>query len=314
MIISETVAELPRPRPAPAGDQLGRAAAAGPERPDGGDLAVADAAGGARDHRGHGVQLPRRRPAGCRRSLWPLRPAKPLLSVRDLRPTSAQDEGTVKAVDGVSFDLYRGRTLGIVGESGCGKSVTARSILRIVDRPGRIVERRDPVPPAARRTARPTRPSTWRSSPPNGREMRAIRGGGDRAHLPGADVLVQPGPHGRQPDRRGDPAPPAGEPAPGAREDDRDAAAGRRVLARAAGRPARLPAERRPAPAGHDRDGAVLPSDPADRGRADHRARRDDPDADPRADAPAAARRRDGDHAHHPRPGRDRRDGRATWR
>jgi peptide/nickel transport system ATP-binding protein len=45
----------------------------------------------------------------------------------------------VKAVDGASFDVYSGKTLGIVGESGCGKSVTARSILRIVDRPGKIV-------------------------------------------------------------------------------------------------------------------------------------------------------------------------------
>jgi peptide/nickel transport system ATP-binding protein len=45
----------------------------------------------------------------------------------------------VKAVDGASFDVYAGKTLGIVGESGCGKSVTARSIMRIVDRPGKIV-------------------------------------------------------------------------------------------------------------------------------------------------------------------------------
>ncbi|HLL50922.1 MAG TPA: ATP-binding cassette domain-containing protein, partial [Thermomicrobiales bacterium] len=45
----------------------------------------------------------------------------------------------VKAVDGASFDVFAGKTLGIVGESGCGKSVTARSIMRIVDRPGRIV-------------------------------------------------------------------------------------------------------------------------------------------------------------------------------
>ncbi len=44
----------------------------------------------------------------------------------------------MRAVDGASFDLEPGRTLGIVGESGCGKSVTARSILRIVERPGRI--------------------------------------------------------------------------------------------------------------------------------------------------------------------------------
>ena len=63
----------------------------------------------------------------------------PLLSVRNLKTYFTQDEGTVRAVDGVSFDLYPGATLGVVGESGCGKSITARSILRIVDRPGRIV-------------------------------------------------------------------------------------------------------------------------------------------------------------------------------
>jgi peptide/nickel transport system ATP-binding protein len=64
---------------------------------------------------------------------------KPLLSVRDLRTSFFQDEGTTLAVDGASFDVQNGKTLGIVGESGCGKSVTAQSILRIVDNPGRIV-------------------------------------------------------------------------------------------------------------------------------------------------------------------------------
>ena len=63
-----------------------------------------------------------------------------LLSVRNLHTYFAQDEGTVKAVDGVTLERGVGATLGIVGESGCGKSVTARSILRIIDRPGRIVE------------------------------------------------------------------------------------------------------------------------------------------------------------------------------
>jgi peptide/nickel transport system ATP-binding protein len=63
----------------------------------------------------------------------------PILSVRDLKTYFFPDEGTVKAVDGASFDVYSRRTLGIVGESGCGKSVTAKSILRIVERPGRIV-------------------------------------------------------------------------------------------------------------------------------------------------------------------------------
>jgi len=63
----------------------------------------------------------------------------PILSVRDLKTYFFQDEGTVKAVDGASFSVYARKTLGIVGESGCGKSVTAKSILRIVERPGRIV-------------------------------------------------------------------------------------------------------------------------------------------------------------------------------
>ena len=63
----------------------------------------------------------------------------PLISVRDLRTYFVSNEGTTRAVDGASFDVHPGKTLGIVGETGCGKSVTARSILRIVERPGRIV-------------------------------------------------------------------------------------------------------------------------------------------------------------------------------
>jgi peptide/nickel transport system ATP-binding protein len=62
-----------------------------------------------------------------------------LLEVRDLRVHFPLDEGTVRAVDGLSYSLRRGRTLGVVGESGCGKTVTAQSILGIVPRPGRIV-------------------------------------------------------------------------------------------------------------------------------------------------------------------------------
>ena len=64
----------------------------------------------------------------------------PLLSIRNLKTYFFQDEGTVRAVDGADFDVFAGQTVGIVGESGCGKSVTARSILRIVDRPGQIVD------------------------------------------------------------------------------------------------------------------------------------------------------------------------------
>ena len=62
-----------------------------------------------------------------------------LLQVRDLNTHFPVRNGVIKAVDGVSFDVERGRTLCVVGESGSGKSVTARSILQIVDEPGRIV-------------------------------------------------------------------------------------------------------------------------------------------------------------------------------
>ncbi len=62
----------------------------------------------------------------------------PLLSVRDLKTYFYMDEGVVKAVDGVSFDVRSGQVFGIVGESGCGKSVTMKAVLRIVEPPGRI--------------------------------------------------------------------------------------------------------------------------------------------------------------------------------
>src|SRR5512145_1341635 len=62
----------------------------------------------------------------------------PLLSVKDLKAYFHLDEGIVKAVDGVTFDVAAGHVLGIVGESGCGKSVTMKAILRILEPPGRI--------------------------------------------------------------------------------------------------------------------------------------------------------------------------------
>jgi peptide/nickel transport system ATP-binding protein len=96
---------------------------------------------------------------------------EPILSVRDLHTHFFADEGVVRAVDGTSFDLYQGRTLGIVGESGCGKSVTARSILRIVERPGRIVSGQILL----RRDAGGSVDLVQLAS--DGAEMRAIRGG-----------------------------------------------------------------------------------------------------------------------------------------
>ncbi|HKO93531.1 MAG TPA: ABC transporter ATP-binding protein [Polyangiaceae bacterium] len=63
----------------------------------------------------------------------------PLLEVNDLRTYFRTEEGEVRAVDGVSFQVARGRTLALVGESGCGKSVTAQSVLRLINPPGKIV-------------------------------------------------------------------------------------------------------------------------------------------------------------------------------
>src|SRR5215467_12749672 len=97
--------------------------------------------------------------------------AEPILSVRDLHTHFFADEGVVRAVDGTSFDLYPGRTLGIVGESGCGKSVTARSILRIVERPGRIVSGEILLRRADSHSVDLVK------LPSDATEMRAIRGG-----------------------------------------------------------------------------------------------------------------------------------------
>src|SRR3989337_3063841 len=64
----------------------------------------------------------------------------PLLQVRDLKTHFFTDDGVVKAVDGISYDVEEGETLGLVGESGCGKSVSALSLLRLIPNPpGRIV-------------------------------------------------------------------------------------------------------------------------------------------------------------------------------
>ena len=64
----------------------------------------------------------------------------PLLEVKDLKTSFPLRQGLVQALDGVSLRIARGKTLGVVGESGCGKSVTAQSILRIVPPPGKITD------------------------------------------------------------------------------------------------------------------------------------------------------------------------------
>ena len=102
--------------------------------------------------------------------------AEPLLSVRNLSTHFPLDEGTVIAVDGASFDLYPSQTLGIVGESGCGKSVTARSILGILDKPGVIVGGEIMFRYGGRNGEREEFRDLTEYDP-DGSEMRAIRGG-----------------------------------------------------------------------------------------------------------------------------------------
>ena len=62
-----------------------------------------------------------------------------LLEIRGLRTHFFTNDGTVKAVDGVSFEIKYGQTLGVVGESGCGKSITAMSAMRLIERPGKTI-------------------------------------------------------------------------------------------------------------------------------------------------------------------------------
>ena len=93
-----------------------------------------------------------------------------VLEVRDLKTHFQLDDGVVKAVDGVSFTVERGTTVGLVGESGCGKSILSHSLLKLVPSPGKVVggeivlHRRDgsAVDVAAMR--------------PNGRDIRSVRG------------------------------------------------------------------------------------------------------------------------------------------
>ncbi len=97
---------------------------------------------------------------------------QPALRVNNLKTYFFTDEGTVKAVDGASFEVRAGKTVGIVGESGCGKSVTALSILRIVQKPGQIVGGEILL-----RAADDGEPVDLTKLDAEGKAIRAIRGG-----------------------------------------------------------------------------------------------------------------------------------------
>jgi len=99
---------------------------------------------------------------------------KTLIGIENLKVNFYLDEGVVEAVNGVSFEIPEGQTLGVVGESGCGKSVTAQAIMRIIPQPGRIIDgriwlqRRSP-------NAAETRVDLVKLDR-DGKEVRAIRG------------------------------------------------------------------------------------------------------------------------------------------
>ena len=101
-----------------------------------------------------------------------------LIEIKDLKTYFTMHEGIVRAVDGADFDIRYGQTLGVVGESGCGKSVTAQSVMRIVPPPGRIVDGEilfhRTVERSGSREATETVDLT--KLDPRGRQIRAIRG------------------------------------------------------------------------------------------------------------------------------------------
>ena len=115
----------------------------------------------------------------------------PLLQIRNLQTHFRTEAGLLKAVDGVSFDVARGKVMGLVGESGSGKSVTGFSIMGLVDPPGRVV---------GGETVR----RGGSDAAGAGEDARAARAA-HRNDLPGSDDDAEPGAAHRHPDDRGDP-------------------------------------------------------------------------------------------------------------
>ena len=104
-----------------------------------------------------------------------------LVEIEDLRVQFDVRNGIVKAVDGVTFDIKRGQTLGVIGESGCGKSITARAILQMIPKPGKIVTGRvmyyRPVKGKDGVTSTVSEVINISQLDPDGSEIRKIRGG-----------------------------------------------------------------------------------------------------------------------------------------
>jgi oligopeptide/dipeptide ABC transporter ATP-binding protein len=105
---------------------------------------------------------------------------KPLLvEIKDLKVEFDVRDGIVKAVDGATFDIRRGQTVGVIGESGCGKSVTARAVMNMVPKPGKIVGGEVLYHRPVRDNGTSQREEIIRTTEldPDGNEIRRIRGG-----------------------------------------------------------------------------------------------------------------------------------------
>ena len=190
----------------------------------------------------------------------------PLIEVRGLKTYFYTEGGAVRAVDGIDFIIELEKTLGIVGESGCGKSVTALSILRLIPSPpGRIeageifLYRNGDVVDLAKLNSR-------------GSQMRSIRGNEiamifqepmtslNAVYTIGNQIMECIRLHQNLSKRAA----------------RRDASSGENPFAWTANRRVPAPTIRRNAPAGDDRYGAILQSRPADCRRTDYSPRRDD--------------------------------------
>ena len=100
-----------------------------------------------------------------------------LLEVKGLKVQFNVRKGVVRALDGVSFSIRRGETLGIIGESGSGKSVTARAIMRLLAKNGRMVEGQILFHQAKEAASTPPAVIDIAKLPPNSKAMRELRGG-----------------------------------------------------------------------------------------------------------------------------------------
>ena len=147
-----------------------------------------------------------------------------LLAIRDLRVSFMTEEGVAQAVDGIDLSIAPGETLAVVGESGCGKSVTSRAIMGLIQPPGLDRERRDPVR-EPERTRRPRAASAERTADQRHPRHR------DRHDLPGAHDGPQSGPDDRRADHGAAPAAREDLAERGAGTGDRGSLGGRHRLA-----------------------------------------------------------------------------------